>query len=132
MQLYSHTVPCWDQNKDSGKSRGVGLCIYLHDWAKDSLAIHKHCLAHLESISVKCHPFFFPRELTVTLIMAVYITPDANTSIALLLLSDTINKLQQARPDSVHVAGDFNQANLKSVLPRFCQHVKCPTRWKTH
>ena len=60
------------------------------------------------------------------LITAVYIPPDANVSIA---LSDTINKLQQVHPDGVHIiAGDFNQAKLKSVLPNFYQHVKCPTR----
>ncbi|KAK0152182.1 hypothetical protein N1851_006413 [Merluccius polli] len=43
--------------------------------------------------------------------------------------SDTINKLQQVHPDGVHIiAGEFNQANLKSVQPKFYQHVKCPTR----
>ena len=62
-------------------------------------------------------------------ITAVYLPPDANTSIALSLLLDTIKKRQRCHPDDVHiVAGDFNQANLKSVLPKFYQHVSCATR----
>ncbi|KAF7647947.1 hypothetical protein LDENG_00164230 [Lucifuga dentata] len=32
-------------------------------------------------------------------------------------------------PEAVHIiAGDFNQADLKAVLPKFYQHVKCATR----
>lgn len=116
IQLVGRTVHQWDRYKDSSKSRSSGLCIYIHNhWAKDNIAIHKHCSQDLESISVKCRPFFLSRELTVVLIMAVYIPPDANTSIALSVLSHTINKLQQAHPDGVHiVAGDFYQANVIS------------------
>ncbi len=40
-----------------------------------------------------------------------------------------ITKQQRAHPDGVHIiAGDFNKACLKSVLPKFHQHVKCATR----
>ncbi len=27
------------------------------------------------------------------------------------------------------IAGDFNKANLRQVMPNFHQHVSCPTRW---
>ena len=61
--------------------------------------------------------------------MAVNIPPDANTSIVLSLLSDTINKLQRSHPDGINiVVGDLNQANLKCVLPKFYQHVSCATK----
>lgn len=44
-------------------------------------------------------------------------------------MSNAIDKQQSAHPDGVHIiAGDFNQANLKSVLPKFYQHVKRSTR----
>ncbi|KAL6477278.1 hypothetical protein MHYP_G00131130 [Metynnis hypsauchen] len=67
-----------------------------------------------------------PRELTIAIVTAVYIPPDAK---ALSLLLNTINEQQRAHPDGVHViAGDFNKANLKTVLPKFHQHVKCSTR----
>ncbi|KAK3522602.1 hypothetical protein QTP86_027163 [Hemibagrus guttatus] len=40
-----------------------------------------------------------------------------------------ISKLQNAHPDGLFIiAGDFNHANLKSVLPKFHQHVDFATR----
>ena len=63
--------------------------------------------------------------------MAVYIPPDASVNTALSLLLNTLNKQQRAHPNSVHImAGDFNKANLKTVLPKFYQHVKCSTKGK--
>jgi len=36
---------------------------------------------------------------------------------------------QAKHPDAaVVVAGDFNRANLKKVMPNFCQHITCATR----
>ncbi len=76
-----------------------------------------------------CRPFYLPRELTVAIITAVYITPDVNVSIALSLLHDAVTKQMRDHPDGFFVvAGDFNRACLKSVLPRFVQYVQCPTR----
>lgn len=100
IQLPSHTVHGSDRNKEeSGKSRGGGLCVYVHgDWCRYSIAVYKKKIgsSDLETISVKCCPFFLPRELTVALIMAVYIPTDANISSALSLLPDTIHKLQRS------------------------------------
>ena len=32
-------------------------------------------------------------------------------------------------PEAVHIiAGDFNHANLKVILPKFYRHIKCATR----
>lgn len=54
----------------------------------------------------------------MVIIIAVYIPPDANIAVALYKLSKVIGKYQHGYPDAVLVvAGDFNQANLKSVLP---------------
>lgn len=62
---------------------------------------------------------------------AVYIPPDANTSVALTQLHTTVNKHQWNHPDGVHIiAGDFNQTCLKTVLPKFTQYVKFATRGK--
>ncbi len=130
VQLADHTLHRWDRNNDSGKSRGGGVCIYVHnDWSNNSIIIDSHCSPDLEFMTVKCRPFFLPRELTVVIVTAVYIPPDANVSTALALLLDAINKQLRAHPNGAHtIAGDFNQADLKTVLPHFFQHVKCPTR----
>ncbi|KAK3568451.1 hypothetical protein QTP86_007297 [Hemibagrus guttatus] len=44
-------------------------------------------------------------------------------------LYGAISELQNAHPDRLFIiAGDFNHANLKSVLPKFHKHVDCSTR----
>ena len=128
--LAGRTIHRSDRNKDSGKSRGGGLCVHVHnDWCASSKSTDTHCSPDIEAMSVVCRPFYLPRELTVVIITAVYIPPDANISIALTYLHDSVNKQQQAHPDGVHIiAGDFNQACLKTVLPNFIQYVRCSTR----
>ena len=81
---------------------------------------------------LKCRPFYLPREFTAVYICAVYIPPDANAKLALAQVHDSINDSLVAHPDSVFIAaGDFNHADLKTVLHKFHRNVKCATRGKT-
>lgn len=78
---------------------------------------------------MKCRPFYLPRELTAVIIIAVYVPPSANVKQAMGELYNTISQLQTAHPDTFYiVAGDFNKASLKPVLPKFYLHVDCVTR----
>lgn len=55
MQLAGRTLLCWDRTKDFGKSRGGGLCIYVHNnWCNKGTVIDKHCPPDLEYMSVRC------------------------------------------------------------------------------
>ena len=55
--------------------------------------------------------------------------PDANAKLAMKQLHASISKQQDKLPEAAFiVAGDFNHSNLKTVLPKFHQHVSCPTR----
>ena len=130
VELTSRMLHRQDRSRDSGKSRGGGLCVYVNsEWCCSSRIIDSHCSPDLEALAVSCRPFYLPREFTVITIFAVYIPPDANVSTALSLLHTSINKQQLAHPEGVCiVAGDFSQARLKSVLPKFVQYVKCATR----
>ena len=84
-------------------------------------------------VTIKCRPIYLPREFTVVLITAVYIPPDANANIALRLLHSSICSQQSKYPDAVFIiAGDFNHADLKAVLPKFHQHVKGQFRYFEH
>ena len=114
----------------SGKERGGGVAIYTKDsWCRNTKIVSSFCSPELEYISIKCRPFYLPREFNCVFITATYIPPDANASMALTKLHDCISKQLNSEPDAVHiVAGDFNHADLKSVLPKFYQHVKCATR----
>lgn len=82
-------------------------------------------------LSAKCRGFYLPWEFSVVIVTAVYIPPDANVDVGLGYVLAAINKQQNKNPDWVFiVARDFNHASLKTVLPKFDQHVKCATRGK--
>ncbi|KAI2650776.1 hypothetical protein H4Q32_000841 [Labeo rohita] len=92
-------------------------------------SITKHCSSLVEFMLVKCRPFYLPREFTAIVIVAVYIPPCANAKDALRELYNAISEQQTNNPDSFFIiASDFNHANLKSVLPKFYQHVNFATR----
>lgn len=107
-----------------------GLCVYTkNSQCTNTATIERHCSLDLELLAVKCRPHYLPREISAVVVVAVYIPPDANASSALSCMLTAINKDQSSYPDGVFiVAGDFNHVNLKTVLPRSEQHVKCTTR----
>ncbi|KAK0146238.1 RNA-directed DNA polymerase from mobile element jockey [Merluccius polli] len=125
-----HTLRADRSADDSGKARGGGLCIYINkDWCTNSVIVGRHCSANLEFLMVKCRPFYLPREFTSAIVTAAYIPPDANAKLAMDELHAAISKQQTAHPEAAFiVAGDFNHSNLKTVLPKFHQHVSCHTR----
>lgn len=62
-------------------------------------------------------------------ITAVYIPPPADTASALGQLHDVISKHETKQTDAVFIAaGDFKHCNLRTVLPKYHQHVSFPTR----
>ncbi|KAL0202652.1 hypothetical protein M9458_000670, partial [Cirrhinus mrigala] len=78
---------------------------------------------------VKCRLFYLPREFTAIVIVAVYIPPCTNAKDALRELYSAISEQQTNNPYGFFIiAGDYNHANLKSVLPKFYQHVNFATR----
>ncbi len=57
------------------------------------------------------------------------IPPQADTSVALSSLHDELSGYINKHPDAAAIiAGDFNKANLRKVMPNFHQHISCPTR----
>uniref|UniRef100_A0A3B3H7K8 Reverse transcriptase domain-containing protein n=1 Tax=Oryzias latipes TaxID=8090 RepID=A0A3B3H7K8_ORYLA len=121
-----------DRNQQSGKTRGGGLCIYIHKgWCTNCTVVNSHCSEAIEHMTVKCRPHYLPREFTAVFIMAVYIPPGANANAneALTELHNNISSLQHRHPEAFYViAGDFNHVNLTDTLPKFHQHINFPTR----
>lgn len=63
------------------------------------------------------------------MLVAVYIPPQACVTEALHRLADQITDVEKTHPDSLLIIlADFNRANLKLELPKYRQHVTCPTR----
>ncbi len=128
-----HGLNCYRADRDSslsGKTRGGGLCVYINkEWCNNAAVISKHCSSLVEFMFVKCRPFYLPREFTAIVIAAVYIPPCANAKDELRELYSAISEQQTNNPDGFFIiAGDFNHANLKTVLPKFYQHVNFATR----
>ncbi|GAA6075769.1 piezo-type mechanosensitive ion channel component 1-like, partial [Tachysurus ichikawai] len=113
-----------------GKTHGGGVCVYINtEWCKNSVLVSTYCSSSVEFVTVRCRPFYLPREFTTVYIVGVYIPPSANAKEVLSELYGAISDLQNVHPDGLFiVAGDFNHANLKSVLPKFHQHVDFATR----
>lgn len=111
----------------SGKKSGGVLCIYINNyWCTNSVLITAVPIWSIYWINAEL--FSLPREFSVVYLMAIYIPPQANTQLEQIQLHDIINKQLSVNPDWVFlVAGDFNQANLKTVLPKFSRNVRCPT-----
>ncbi|KAI5099333.1 proline-rich protein 12 isoform X1 [Silurus meridionalis] len=131
IQLDGLTVFRADRNAAlCGKTRGGGVCVYINtEWCKNSVLVSSYCSSLVEFVTVRCRPFYLPREFTTVYIVGVYIPPSANAKEALSELYGAISDLQNAHPDGLFIiAGDFNHANLKSVLPKLHQHVDFATR----
>ncbi len=63
------------------------------------------------------------------ILVSVDIPPQVHVSSALQKLADQITETEQQHPDSVLIIlEDFNKANLSRELPKYRQHVTCPTR----
>lgn len=56
------------------------------------------CFPDLEYLTVKCCPYYLPREFTIAIPTAVYIPPHANVKLALNELYSVINNLTTIYP----------------------------------
>ncbi len=121
-----------DRTAEAGKTKGGGVCFMINKKLCDPRNISIlscSCSPHLEHLSIICRPFYLPREFSSIVVTAVYIPPQADTSLALSKLHDELSGYINKHPDAASIiAGDFNKANLKKVMSNFHQHISCPTR----
>ncbi len=95
----------------------------------DVTVLKKMFCSDLETFFINCKPFYLPREFCSFIHTSLYIPPQAHVSSALQKLVDLITDTEQQHPDSVLIVlGDFKKAHLSCELPKYRQHVTCPTR----
>ncbi len=116
--------------ESTGKSRSGGMCFYINvRWCTDVTVLKKMYCSDLETLFINCKPFYSPREFCSFILVSVYIPPQAHARSAVQKLADLITDTEQQHPDSVLIIlGDFNKANLSRELPKYRQHITCPTR----
>ena len=114
----------------TNKSQGGGVCFLINDnWCTNVKIISDGCTPDLEYITLKCRPFYLPREFSSVTITTAYIHPRADTEKALDTLNNVITNYENSDPNTLSIIlGDFNQANLRSALPNYHQLVTCKTR----
>ncbi len=121
-----------DRTAEAGKTKGGGVCFMTnHKWCdpRNISILSCSCSPHLEHLSIICRPFYLPREFSSIFVTAIYISPQADTSLALSKLHDVLSRYINKHPDAAFIiAGDYNKANLKKVMPKFHQHISSPTR----
>lgn len=64
-----------------------------------------------------------------TIIIAIYVPPDADSKSALNKLGAAIGEVQATHPNGEFVVtGEFSHSNVGTVLPKFHQNASCPMR----
>ncbi len=121
-----------DRTAKAGKTKGGGVCFMINKkWCdpRNISILSRSCSPHLEHLSIICCPFYLPREISLIVVTAVYIPPQSDTGLALSKLHDVLIGYTNKHPDAASIiAGDFNKASRRQVMPNFYQHVSCPTR----
>ena len=98
-------------------------------WYNDTNILSTYCSPEIETLIIKCRPYYLPREFTSVVLIGVYIPSQANAAVAIGGLTNQVTAIENALPDShVLVQGDFNHTSLKEELPRYKQRVKRVTR----
>ena len=126
--VQSWPLPCTLAEGEGG--RGLKLCFLVNQrWCNDTKLVSQSCSVELETLIINCRPFYSPREFSSVVLVGVYIPTEVNAAKAINQLADRVLAVENANPDSVvTVVGDFNHTCLSKALPRYKQHVDCPTR----
>lgn len=96
-----------------------------NSWCTNATVKEVYCCPDIEYLLVQCRPFYLQRELA-SFVITVYLPLQANTKLA---KDRSINQQLTMHPNCfIIAAGDFNHANLKSVLLRLYKNMYFPTR----
>ncbi len=83
-----------DRTGEAGKTKGGRVCFMINNkWCdpRSIFILSRYCSPHLEHLSIICHPFYLPREISSIIVTAVYIPPQADNSLALSKLHDVLS-----------------------------------------
>ncbi|KAI2660444.1 hypothetical protein H4Q32_008007 [Labeo rohita] len=108
-----------DRMAESNKTKGGGVCFMVtRKWcdARSVSTVSSGYSPHLEHLSIKCRPFYLPREFTSVITTVVYIPPDADTGIFLTELHDVLSAFQNKDPNTALIAIERWSAQSEAML----------------
>ncbi len=88
-----------DRTAEARKTEGGGVCFMINKkWcgSRNISILSCSCSPHIEHLSIICRPFYLPREFSSIIVTAVYIPPQADTSLALSKLHKMPTKCLQS------------------------------------
>ena len=95
-------------NTITNKSQGGGVCLLVNNnWCTNVKKIADGCTPDLEYITIKCRPFYLPREFTSVTITTAYIHPRADTGSALDTLRDVITNYENSDQHIIYCSWRF-------------------------
>eukprot|EP00061_Rhincodon_typus_P010583 g34981.t1 len=117
-QADGSSTHCRDCMAYSGNTKDGGICLPNTSLYSDVVTLTSLCSPDLEYLKVKCRPYYLLHEFTSAILTAVYILPHIDVKNALDEIYTATNIVEMKFPEALFiVAGNFNQANLKRVMP---------------
>ncbi len=112
-----------DRSAEAGKNKGGGVCFFINKkWcdSRNFSILSRSCSPHLEHLSIICRPFYLPREFTSIIVTAVYISPQADTILALSKLHDELSGYNNKHPDAAFIiAGTLTKPTSRKSCRTF-------------
>ena len=112
------------------KQQGGGVCIYVNQrWCKNVTVKQVHCDENVEYLTVACRPFFLPREFNNLYLTVAYVPPSGDYKKVAETLVNCVHFMDENCPNGIKLLlGDFNDCDIKRLIPSYQQCVKCSTR----
>ena len=92
------TIVRSDRTTKSGKQTSGGA--YINDKSAHNNNIH---IKNTLCTPVSIRPYYLPREIPHVIINAVYIPPEANTTVSTEIISDWLHELETSHPNSLRL-----------------------------
>ncbi len=122
MSSDNFSVLWMDRTAEAVKTKGGGVCFMINKkWCdpRNISILSRSCSPHLEHLSIICRPFYLPREFTLIIVTAVYIPPQADTSLALSKLHDELSGYINRHPDAaLRVCSPLSAGHLPQTLQK--------------
>ncbi len=109
-----------DRTAEARKTKGGGVCFMINKkWCdpRNISILSRSCSPHLEHLSIICRPFYLPREFTSIIVTAIYIPPQADTSLALSKLHNELSCNINKHPDATKPTSEKSCLTSTNIYP---------------